>query len=886
MSVPSPVCGTGSRERETKGATDRLPMTRPARPPASEMMLPALEQAIDAVVLIDQANRILFFNDAAERLWGYGRDEVLGENVSMLVPQAFRAGHDGFIAANRETGINRIVGRNREALLERKDGSTTWVTFSLSKVLVGDDIHYMGFIRDISEEVRQRERVRLLSLAASWTDHVVLILDSAHRIVFTNPAFTWMFGYEEAEALGRRPLDFLQRPDLDDETIAGVRRRIREGNSFQIELPVMNKHGGTFWVTGSVTPVADDSGELRNVIIVLDDMTERQKLQDLQRDMLQALTSDVPLADLADFLCRRVQAIAPEVVCSILLIDEERRLRPLAGPNLPASYNAATDGVPIGPNAGSCGTAAWRGEPVQATDIATDPLWPGDVAAMLLAEGLLACWSSPIRMRDGRVAGTFAFYYREKRGASSWHERIVEACLDLCMLAIERHEARQRIALLSHYDPLTGLPNRAGLSQEAGALLAKAGEIPVAALLLDIDNFKDVNETLGHAAGDRLLIEISNRLRQVSSATDLVGRIDGDSFALVIPGCDAPRASALAERLLRAFGEPADLLGISMSVSASIGISIRPGSDTDAETLMRQAESAMSRVKQSGRGAYRFFSHGMNRLAQDRLVLGVALREAIALGRLHLEYQPQLRPVSRVLHGVEALIRWDDPVFGRVAPARFIPIAEATGQIEALGQWVLQEACRQAAAWRAAGITIPAVSVNLSPSHLGKPGLPDGIAALLRSHGLPPNALTIEVTESVMMDDHPEALDNMQALRALGVGLSMDDFGTGYSSLSSLSRMPVTELKIDRSFVRNLTLDPNARAITTAVIRIGQSLGLTVVAEGVETDEQLQVLTELHCDVVQGYLLGRPTPAQALEAHPAVRPGAMRPLGIPQPAQG
>jgi len=850
------------------------------------MLLPALKQAIDAVVLIDQANRVLFFNDAAERLWGYSRDEVLGQNVSMLVPQVFRAGHDGFIAANRETGVNRIVGRNREALLERKDESTTWVTFSLSKVLVGDDIHYMGFIRDISEEVRQRERVRLLSLAASRTDHVVLILDSARRIVFANPAFTGMFGYEEAEVLGRRPLDFLQRPDLDGETIESVRRRIREGSSFQIELPVMNRQGGTFWVTGSVTPVADESGELRNVVIVLDDMTERQKLQDLQRDMLQALTSDVPLADLAHFLCRRVEAIAPEIVCSILLVDEERKLRPLAAPNLPAAYNASIDGIPIGPRAGSCGTAAWRGEPVQVTDIATDPLWPEDVAAMVLAEGLLACWSLPIRMRDGRVAGTFALYYREKRGASSWHERIVGACLDLCMLAIERHEARQRIALLSHYDSLTGLPNRAGLRQEAGTLLARVGETPVAALLLDIDNFKDVNETLGHDAGDRLLIEIGNRLRQVSSAADLVGRIDGDSFVLVIPGCDATRASALAERLLRAFGEPADLLGISMSVSASIGISIRPGSDTDAETLIRQADSAMSRAKHAGRGTYRFFSHGMNQFAQDRLVLGVALREAISLGRLHLEYQPQFRPVGRALHGVEALIRWDDPVFGRVTPARFIPIAEATGQIEALGQWVLQEACRQAAAWRAAGITIPAVSVNLSPSHLGKPGLPDSIAALLRCHGLPPSALTIEVTESVMMDDHPEALGNMQALRVLGVGLSMDDFGTGYSSLSSLSRLPVTELKIDRSFVRNLILDPNARAITTAVIRIGQSLGLTVVAEGVETDEQLQALTELHCDVVQGYLLGRPTTAQALEAHLATLSGPARPFGIPQPAPG
>lgn len=831
-----------------------------------ELLLPALEQAIDAVVLIDHQNRVLFFNQAAERLWGYDRAEVLGKNMRMLLPREMRPGHDDLIAANRETGLGRIVGRTHEALLERRNGTTVWIAFSLSRIVAGTQVHYMGFVRDISDGIRQRERMELLSLAASRTDRVVMVLDAASRIVFTNAAFTRTFGYSEADAVGRRPLDFLPRADIDPSLLTTIRERLLMAESFQVELPVTNHRGEAFWVAGSITPTTDEQGALRHTVVVLDDITEKQKLQDLQRDVLQALTSDVPLPDLADFLCRRVEAIAPDILASMLLVDEEHKLRPLAAPSLPERYNALVDGLSIGPAVGSCGTAAWRGGPVQVPDIANDPLWPGPAAEFAASCGLAACWSWPIRMRDGRVAGTFAFYFRQRRSASSWHERIVQACLDLCVLAIERHEARQQIAMLSYYDPLTGLPNRAGFRSEVGNLLTRANDHSVALLLLDVDNFKDINNAMGHALGDRLLVELGHRLRQVASPGEMVGRIDGDSFAIVLPDCAAPRASAMAEQLLITFRAPTRLLSIPMSLSVSIGISIQPGSTTDAETLLRQADSAMYRAKHAGRGTYRFFSHGMNRLAQDRLLLGAALRDAIALNRLHLHYQPQIHPESGRLHGVEALLRWNDPQFGSVPPSRFIPIAEATGQVEALGQWVLQEACRQAALWRSAGIVVPAMSVNLSPLHLGKPGLPKAIAALLHRVGLPPAALTIEITESVMADDHADALENMRALRALGVGLSMDDFGTGYSSLSNLSRLPFTELKIDRSFISNLTTNAKARDVTTAVIRIGQSLGLIVVAEGVETREQLRILADLRCDVVQGHVYAHPAPPAELEA--------------------
>lgn len=828
------------------------------------IFLPAIEQAIDAAIIVDEAGTVIFFNAAAERLWGHGRDAVLGRPIGFLMPPG-----DG----NPAGPIT--AGTSRELRIERRDGSIRWGAVSLSRVTADGRTILLGFIRDVTEEVARREELDLLSLVANETDRVVIVTGADRRIVYVNRAFTEMFGYALDEVRGRWPIELLAGRRTDPKVLQHLRRRAGVERGFHEELITYSKSGEEIWVSTSVNTVLNADGTLKNIVAVLADITENKQIEALQRDVLEALAKDMPLPAIAEMICNRVEAIAAGVICSILLVDQGGRLRPLAAPSLPAHYSEALNGLEIGPVAGSCGTAAYLGIPVVVDDIATDPLWE-PYKALALPIGLAACWSSPIALRDGRVAGTFAFYFREKRGPSPWHEHVVSACTHLCALAIERHEAKTHIAQLAYFDTLTGLPNRARLHQIIDGLIEgpDAANAPIAFLFLDIDHFKDVNDTLGHSVGDRLLVEVAQRLQSQLRPTDAVSRLGGDEFVFILPQCDAEGAATVAKRIIEALSVPLPVGVLTLSVSASIGIGLYPDNGQDKETLLKHADAAMYEAKGAGRGTYRFFSPEMNRFAQERLILSAALREALTQDALELHYQPQLRMSDGTLHGVEALLRWTHPTLGSIAPERFIPLAEESGLIEAIGEWCLRAACCQIAAWRAAGIDIGTVSVNLSSQHFRNGDLPRLIAALLDAHAVPADMLTIEITESVMMDEQAATIGTVRAVQALGVGLSMDDFGTGYSSLSSLTRLPISEIKIDRSFVQELGQDEQAQAATRAVIRIGQSLGMMVVAEGVETEEQWHILKTLRCHAAQGFLRSPALPAAALEAWLADHPAA------------
>jgi len=732
----------------------------------------------------------------------------------------------------------------------------------------------MGFTHDGSESVQSSEEVRLLSLAINGTDRAVLVLDENRLIVYVNRAFTEMFGYVWDEVKGRRPTDFLAGPNTDAITLQKIREKAWDNQRFSEEMLFYRKGGREIWVSSSVNHVLDDDGNVKNLVVVLADITETKQIQKVQRVVLEAVASGLSLAEVADLLCRQVEAIAPEVICSMVLIDSEQKMHPLASPSLPESYSAKLVGVPIGDNTGSCGTAAYLGEPVCVTDIETDPRWDRYKSAVLPYH-LHACWSSPIKLRNGRVAGTFALYYREKRAPSALHKELVSACLHLCVLAMERDEAKLQIELLSRFDALTGLPNRNSLYQMAGELLDRMKGEEVAFFALDLDRFKDVNSTLGHSAGERVLIETAYRLQKISQPQGIVGRTAGDSFVIVMSRCGASRASVIADKILEVLREPLDMPGMDLSISASIGISVAENNDTPPQVMIEQAMAAMHQAKLAGRAAYHFYRPEMNKLAQERLVLGAALRTAVAHASLQLYYQPQFRLKTMELIGVEALVRWNDARLGEISPEQFIPLAEEIGLIELVGQWSLRAACQQFSSWHRHGIPIPAVSVNLSPLHFRNRALASFVDDLLKEYVIPPNCLTIEITEGLMMDSRPESLETMMALHEIGVGLSMDDFGTGFSSLAGLIRLPITELKLDRSFMRNFESDPGAQAVATAVIRIGQSLGMTVISEGVETEGQAQLLASLGCDGVQGYLYGRPMRPDDLETWTTASLGQM-----------
>jgi diguanylate cyclase (GGDEF)-like protein len=599
----------------------------------------------------------------------------------------------------------------------------------------------------------------------------------------------------------------------------------------------------------------------------------------LQTRVLEAMARDRPLQEVMGLVCREVEKVAPDVVASILAV-RDGRLHPLAGPSLPDHYGAALDGVAIGPSVGSCGTAAWRGEPVLVTDIASDPLW-APYKALALPLGLAACWSSPIKDAAGRVVGTFAFYFRTPRGPDALHTRLVQLSVHLCALALEREAGRAQRFRLEYYDALSGLPNRTMLGRLAEPLLAEAARssTQVAALFVDLDRFKLINDARGHAAGDTLLREVARRLTAQARASDLVGRLSGDEFLLLMPRCGASQAATAAERLLRRLSRPVVIDGLEIRPGASIGIALFPEDGTGLDTLLQHADLAMAHAKAEARGGFHFYRAEMNRAQQERMAMEIALRTALRDGGLHLHYQPQVPAADTMagLHGVEALLRWAPPELGPVPPDRLIALAEEAGLIVDVGRWVIAEACRQMADWQRRGLPVPKVSVNLSASNFRDGELPAFVQGQLLQHGLRPAQLTLEMTESVMLDADPRVLSGLNALHALGVGLSLDDFGTGYSSLACLHRLPIGELKLDRSFISDIERSHSARALIGSMLHIGSSLGLAVVAEGVETQAQEAFLRERGCQVLQGYLHSQPLDAQALEQWLAQRVPATGP---------
>ena len=431
----------------------------------------------------------------------------------------------------------------------------------------------------------------------------------------------------------------------------------------------------------------------------------------------------------------------------------------------------------------------------------------------------------------------------------------------------ERKANEARIDYLAHHDPLTGLVNRYNLENRLDQALLSAHRDGhrMAVMFIDMDRFKTINDSLGHHVGDQLLVEVARRLRASVRESDIVARLGGDEFIVVLTSLtDALDVAHLADKILRTLRQPYAFDGKALHSTPSIGIAVYPGDGEDGPTLMKNADTAMYHAKDHGRNNIQYFTSAMNVAASERLSLENDLHQAARLGQLSLHYQPQIRTRDGHCVGVEALARWHHPVLGDISPLRFIPIAEESGLIESLGAWVLEEACRQLAAWRTEGVDGLRMAVNLSAQQLRAPGLVEAVAATLGRHGLTGGDLEIEITESVAMEEPERAIVQLQALRNLGIQLAIDDFGTGYSSLAYLKRLPIQVLKLDRTFVRDIETDPSDAEISAATLALAHNLGLLVTAEGVETEGQRNFLARHQCDFMQGYLFSRPVPAADL----------------------
>lgn len=733
----------------------------------------------------------------------------------------------------------------------------------------GTVMHIFKMAIDISARLQaereHQESLHRLSLAADASDTAIAISDPQGNIVYVNRGFSRMLGWHLDEI--NRPISELLMPDAEHAAQYAYYAGLDTGESTAWEDIVVGQDQQRYWVKIVSNLVTSTAGCWQYTVTTLTDITQVKLYAALQQPTLDAMVQELPLAEILEIICLEAERIVPDMATSILEVDAAGKLHPLAAPSLPYAYSKSLDGVEVGPMVGSCGSAAWLNETVKVNDIKTDPRW-SPFCHMVWPLGYTACWSTPICNSHGMVVGTFAFYFHENNRsvAERFHPLLVDACTALCALALEREHSRQRIRQLAFYDELTGLPNRNLLYAKAEQALAAMArnDQALAVLVMDMDHFKKVNDSLGRSAGDELLCRVAAKLKQGMRAMDMAGRLSGNAFVLVLPQCDAAQVQHILARIRTLLMEPVLLARSSLSVSASVGIAMFPEDGRDVGTLLHRAEMAMYQAKKAGRGQSRFFSNEINVRAQERLMFENALRDALQHNQLHLHYQPQMGLSTGDLHGVEALARWNHPAMGEIPPARFIPLAEECGLINELSRWVLHEACRQLASWRATGVPIPCIAVNLSVSNFQDVHLPSLIAHVLESNGLLPKDLIVELTESMLLDNTPGVMQVIEAIDALGVRLSLDDFGTGYSSLSYLRRLPVSGLKLDRSFVVDLEHDEAAQALSSAILEIGRSLHLHVVAEGVETPAQHHILLELGYPVAQGYLYSPPLPADQL----------------------
>jgi diguanylate cyclase (GGDEF)-like protein len=602
---------------------------------------------------------------------------------------------------------------------------------------------------------------------------------------------------------------------------------------------------------------------------------------ELQNTILEMIATGDTLANTASRMCVEAENLASGVICSVLTVDSSGLVHPLAGPSLPASYSASLDGLQVGPNAGSCGTAAYLREEVTVTDIATDPRWVA-FRHLALPIGLRACWSSPILNVAGDAIGTFAFYFRECRGPTQLEREIVRHCVHLCVIALERHQRVVEHERRAFTDALTGLGNRAGFDAAlAGLDGAEPGDW--ALLVLDLDNLKIVNDTFGHQAGDCLLRTAGVRIA-AAAAAGRAFRIGGDEFAIVLHSGDEPLdLDKSAERILEALAEPTDCGGHIVVPRATIGGAIFYAGDKVAERVRQNADFALYHAKETGRGGFVRYWPGLGTNITRRLgnirEVDAALREH----RIDAFYQPVVRLDTREIVGLEALcrMRLGDRI---IAAANFQEAMKDAHVARALTARMMTLVAADLRIWLEMGIPFQHVGVNVSSADMQAGALDTMLAETFGREGVPLKHVIVEVTETVYMGDGDRSVRSaVETLRAKGFRVALDDFGTGYASLTHLLTVPVDIIKIDKSFVDRLAPRNASMAIVEGLLQIARKLDVRVIAEGIETEEQADLLQSVGCVLGQGYLFSRAVDRHAttiLLSERAQRPERPTPLPV------
>jgi diguanylate cyclase (GGDEF)-like protein/PAS domain S-box-containing protein len=678
-----------------------------------------------------------------------------------------------------------------------------------------------GIARDITAYRRTARQLQLQSTALEAAANAIVITDRHGTIVGANHAFTTMTGYSKEEVLGKN-FRLLKSGEQPESYYANLWSTISSGSVWQGEIVNRRKDGTIYTEEMTITPVTQGVGSAADThfIAIKQDITERKKAEEeLQRlAAIVEFSEDAIISKNMDGVITSWNRGAEKMYGYTEGEVVGRDLSFLLPPERQAEIQAIMERV-------------LSGQPVECLE--TQRLTKtGSVLDVSLSVSL-------IKDAGGHIAGASA----------------------IARDITQRKAAEKQVQFLAYYDALTGLSNRTLLQDRLTKALASARRQKgkVALLFLDLDEFKTINDSLGHSVGDLVLKEVAERLKKWAREQDTVARVGGDEFLIVLTALkEAADAAVAAERLMNTMTAEFVVQGHSLCISCSVGISIFPEHGANCETLIKDADAAMYYAKENGCNDFRFFTKDMNAQAVERLTLENGLRLALDKKELFLVYQPQIEIATGRIIGLEALLRWQHPELGLVPPDKFIRIAENSGLIMPIGEWVLRTACSQTRKWQDEGLPAVPVAVNVSAVQFRQENFSKLIDRVLRETGLAPEYLELELTESLLLSNADVMFSVLRDLRAMGLKLAIDDFGTGYSSLSYLRRFPVGKLKIDRSFIRDVAVNPDDAAITTAIIGMAKSLNLKVIAEGVEDEAQVSFLRAHQCDESQGYYFSKP----------------------------
>ncbi|OQW40877.1 MAG: histidine kinase [Proteobacteria bacterium SG_bin4] len=699
--------------------------------------------------------------------------------------------------------------------------------------------------------------------------------------VYYSPRWKSMLGYEESE-LGNNLNTWasLVHPD-DKEIVLGKVRDYIEGrkDSFEVEMRMRHKDGHEVFVLSRAFLVIRDTDDKPVRLVGTHvDITERKKAEaydSKQADILEMIAVGRPAADIYDAIALMYEARHPGMRCSMLELSGNKLMHGGA-PSLPQAYCEAVHGLENGPSVGSCGTSTFTGQRVLVENIETDPKW-AKIKQFALPHGMRCCWSEPVKSSSGKVLGAFGMYYDHPALPDEQELKDLVAAARLTGIVMERDQAQKRIHRLAYTDELTGLASRASFIQHLEEITKTSVRHSrhYGLLYIDLDDFKSVNDSLGHDAGDVLLKAIAQRLLNTCRESDFVVRLGGDEFCILIEEVEADYAANVAKRCLEAISQPIEVYSRKLMSACSIGIAYFPDDATDSLALLKAADISLYTAKANGKNHYAFYQAELTEKAEYRFQIEQSLREAIEKQQLSLAYQPQINIKSGEIFGVEALSRWLHPQLGQIPPGDFIATAERIGMIKPLTEWVLRTACGQLIAWKAQGFQSLRVAVNISPSLFLDNAFVLLIKRIIDEIGIAPAQLELEVTEGVVQTD-PRNLAIFQDLKDLGVLLSIDDFGAGYSSFASLKHLRVDYLKIDKYFIDDMLADSKTLTLVGSMVEMAQKLGYGIIAEGVEKTEQLDILQNFGCEIVQGYLFSKPVSADNIsellrnETHKAI----------------